>query len=69
MTRAATWLLLLVLAPLAALAQAVAPPADPPLIVESLECRGNVISSCRGILGLLYLSEGDRLDEEEIQNA
>jgi outer membrane translocation and assembly module TamA len=68
MTRAAAWLLLLLLAPLAALAQA-PPPADPPLIVESLECRGNVITSCRFILGHLYLSEGDRLDEEEIQNA
>jgi len=68
MTRAAVWLLLLLLAPLAALAQAV-PPPDPPLVVESLECRGNVHTSCPFILGQLYLSEGDRLDEEEIQNA
>jgi outer membrane protein assembly factor BamA len=68
MTRAVAWLLLLLLTPLAAFAQA-SPPADPPLIVESLECRGNVTTSCRFILGQLYLSEGDRLDEEEIQNA
>ncbi len=66
-TRAAVWLLLLLLAPLAALAQA--PPPDAPLVVESLECRGNVTTSCRFILGQLYLSEGDRVDEEEIQNA
>jgi outer membrane protein assembly factor BamA len=65
MTRAAVWILLL-LAPLAAFAQA---PPDPPLIVESLECRGNVSTNCRFILGNLYLSEGDRVDEEEIQNA
>jgi outer membrane protein assembly factor BamA len=68
MTRAALRaFLLLLLAPLAALAQPA--PADPPLIVESLECRGNVSTSCRFILGHLYLSEGDRLDEEEVQNA
>lgn len=69
MTRAAVRiLLLLLLAPLAAFAQE-APPPDPPLIVEALECRGNVSTSCRFILGQIYLSEGDRLDEEEIQNA
>jgi outer membrane protein assembly factor BamA len=68
MRRAALWLLLCLLAPLAAFAQA-DPASDPPLTVESLECRGNVHTSCRFILGHLYLSEGDRLDEEEIQNA
>jgi outer membrane protein assembly factor BamA len=68
MTRAARWaFVLLLLAPLPAPAQ-MAPP-DPPIIVESLECRGNVSTSCRFILGHLYLSEGDRLDEEEVQNA
>jgi outer membrane protein assembly factor BamA len=61
--------LLLLLAPLSAFAQGDATPADPPLTVEALECRGNVHTSCRFILGQLYLSEGDRLDEEEIQNA
>src|SRR5690348_15525453 len=66
MMRAAGWMLLLLLAPLAALAQA---PADPPLVVESLECRGNVSTSCEFILGQLYLGKGDRVDEEEIQNA
>ena len=67
-TRAALWILLFLLTPLAAFAQ-FAPPPDPPLTVESVECRGNVITSCRFILGHLYLSEGDRVDEEEIQNA
>ena len=68
MTRAALWTLLLLLAPLAAFAQ-VTQPSDPPLTVESLECRGNVTTSCRFILGQLYLAEGGRVDEEEIQNA
>jgi outer membrane protein assembly factor BamA len=68
MTRVAIGLLLLLLAPLAALAQARGEP-DPPLIVESFECRGNSHTSCSFILGQLYLSEGDRVDEEEIQNA
>src|SRR4029079_13431053 len=67
MRRAAIWLLLLVLAPCAAFAHA--PQPDPPVVVESLECRRDVHTSCRFILGHLYLSEGDRLDEEEIQNA
>ena len=67
MTRAARILFLfLLLAPLAVRAQA---PPDPPLIVESLECRGNALTSCKFILGQIYLSEGDRVDEEEIQNA
>jgi outer membrane protein assembly factor BamA len=68
MTRAAVGLLLLLLAPLAAFAQERSQP-DSPLIVESFECRGNSHTSCSFILGQLYLSEGDRLDEEEIQNA
>jgi outer membrane protein assembly factor BamA len=68
MTKAAVCLLILLLAPFAALAQAPASP-DPPLIVEALECRGNAFTSCRFILGQLYLSEGDRVDEEEIENA
>jgi len=67
MTRAAAWLLLfLLLAPFAARAQ---DSSDPPLIVESFECRGNVTTSCKFILGQLYLAEGDPVDEEEIQNA
>ncbi len=68
-TRAAVWVLLFLLAPLGAFAQKAPPPSASPLIVESLECRGNVSTSCRFILGHLYLAEGDRVDEEEIQNA
>ena len=55
-------LLLLSFGPLAAFAQPA--PQDPPLIVESFECRGNVSTSCEFILGQLYLDEGDRLDRE-----
>jgi Omp85 superfamily domain len=42
---------------------------DQSLIVEALHCRGNVHTSCRFILGSVYLVPGDRLNEEEIQNA
>jgi outer membrane protein assembly factor BamA len=39
------------------------------LIVESLRCEGNVSTSCRFILNYLYLKTGDRLDDEEIEDA
>jgi outer membrane protein assembly factor BamA len=39
------------------------------LIVEDLLCRGNATTSCNFILSHLYLAPGDRLYEEEIQNA
>jgi outer membrane protein assembly factor BamA len=42
---------------------------DPPLTVERLTCRGNVSTSCEFILGQVYLSPGDRLDEREIREA
>lgn len=40
-----------------------------PLTVEDLRCRGNESTSCYFILRYLYLSAGDRVNEEEIQNA
>jgi outer membrane protein assembly factor BamA len=39
------------------------------LIVEELECRGNKATSCDFILGYLYLSPGDPVNEDEIVNA
>jgi outer membrane protein assembly factor BamA len=42
---------------------------EPHLVVEALRCRGNVNTSCRFILGSVYLAPGDRLNEDEIQNA
>ena len=64
--RTTVWLLLL--AVLSAF-----PPAraaeEQPLTVEALQCRGNATTSCEFILGQLYLSAGDRVNEEEIENA
>jgi hypothetical protein len=42
---------------------------DQHLIVEALRCRGNVNTSCRFILGSVYLMPGDRLNEDKIQDA
>jgi outer membrane protein assembly factor BamA len=42
---------------------------DQRLIVEALRCRGNINTSCRFILGSVYLAPGDRLNEEELRNA
>jgi outer membrane protein assembly factor BamA len=39
------------------------------LVIEDIQCRGNTATSCSFILGYLYLAAGDRVDEEEIQNA
>lgn len=65
--RASTvWLLLLALLPLGVPAQSIEPQ---PLTVEELTCRGNTFTSCNFILGQLYLSAGDEVDEEEIENA
>lgn len=59
--------LLLALAPLACFAQTDA--SDETLIVESLQCRGNILTACEFITGHIYLGPGDRLDEQELQNA
>jgi outer membrane protein assembly factor BamA len=42
---------------------------DQHLIIEALRCRGNINTSCRFILGSVYLAPGDRLNEEELRNA
>lgn len=70
------WLLfLLLLLPLAALGQQLeSPPAEAAatrdvLIIDELICRGNLATSCDFILGHIYLSAGDVVDEEELGNA
>jgi outer membrane protein assembly factor BamA len=40
-----------------------------PLVIEALRCQGNVSTSCRFILSYVHLSPGDRLNEEEVQDA
>ena len=67
MKRACAWLALLLMG-LPALATARIA-EDQHLVVEALRCQGNVNTSCRFILGSVYLAAGDRLNEEEIQNA
>jgi hypothetical protein len=42
---------------------------DPPLVIETMQCRGNVSTSCQSILTYIFLNPGDVVDEEEIQNA
>jgi outer membrane protein assembly factor BamA len=42
---------------------------DSALTVEDLVCRGNESTSCTFILGQVYLTEGDAVDEEELENA
>jgi outer membrane protein assembly factor BamA len=58
--------LLTALAPLPCAAQAA---HEPPLIVEDLRCRGNAATSCDFLLGHVYVSPGDALNETELQNA
>jgi outer membrane protein assembly factor BamA len=43
--------------------------AEAPLIVQDIECHGNVLTACSFIRGALYLSPGSPVDEEEIRNA
>ena len=40
-----------------------------PLVIEALRCEGNVAASCRFILSHVHLSPGDRLNEEELEDA
>lgn len=42
---------------------------SPLLIVEDIQCRGNTATSCRFILGYLYLAKGSQVDEDEIRSA
>lgn len=63
------WVLIGVLEPIYCLAQETTPETKPPLVVEEVRCQGNNSTSCQFIAGHLYLSSGDQLNEEEIQNA
>lgn len=66
------WLLvLLLLLPLIAPAQQLEPPPSSPdvLVIDEFVCRGNVATSCDFILGHIYLSPGDSVDESELGNA
>lgn len=66
------WLLfILLLLPLAAPGQTPASPAAARdvLTIDELTCRGNEATSCDFILGHIYLSPGDAVDELELSNA
>src|SRR5690349_16071961 len=39
------------------------------LVIEAFRCQGNETTSCRVILGYVYLAVGDAVNEDEIQNA
>ncbi len=60
------WVLALALVPLSGLADS---KEDSRLIVEDMRCRGNAVTSCPFILGYLHLVPGERLNEDEIQDA
>lgn len=70
------WLLilLLLLLPLTVPAQQLEPSPPPAasndvLVIDELICRGNVATSCDFILGHIYLSPGDSVEENELGNA
>jgi outer membrane protein assembly factor BamA len=44
-------------------------PEPSSLVVEDIRCKGNALTRCAFIRGFLYLSPGDSLSEDEIQNA
>lgn len=60
------WVLALALVPLSGLAES---GENSGLIVEDMHCRGNAVTSCQFILGYLHLAPGDRLNEDEVQDA
>jgi hypothetical protein len=60
------WVLALALMPLSGLADS---RGNSGLIIEDMHCRGNAVTSCQLILGYLHLAPGDRLNEDEIQDA
>ena len=39
------------------------------LVIEGLRCQGNATTSCRFILGYVFLASGDPVNEDEIQSA
>jgi outer membrane protein assembly factor BamA len=62
------WLIpLILLLPLSCLGQAASNAET--LVIEDFACRGNAVTSCNFILGHVYLSPGDGVDEEELGNA
>ena len=42
---------------------------EPQLIVQDVQCKGNTATSCPFIVSFLYLSNGSKINEDEIQNA
>ncbi|HWM66272.1 MAG TPA: hypothetical protein VNO35_06770 [Steroidobacteraceae bacterium] len=46
-----------------------APDHDPALVVQDIQCRGNVSTACGFIRGHLYLAVGGQLDEGEVEDA
>jgi outer membrane protein assembly factor BamA len=46
-----------------------ADPQTPSLIVEDIRCKGNVLTTCAYIRGFLHQAAGDRLNEQEVQDA
>ncbi len=60
------WVLAAALVPLSVLADS---GENSGLIVDDLHCRGNAVTTCPFILGYVHVSPGDRLNEDEIQDA
>ncbi len=60
------WVLAMAWVPLSALANS---RENSGLVVEDTHCRGNAVTSCEFILGYMHLTPGDRLDEDEIEDA
>lgn len=60
---------ILSLAPVSSYCLAQGAGQNEPLVIEEIQCRGNQTTSCNFIVSHLYLSTGDVVDEEEIQNA
>lgn len=65
----ATLALLLVLVTGSASCFAGAVDSDTALVVQDIQCRGNVSTACSFIRGHLYLAPGARLDEREVEDA
>lgn len=70
------WLLtLLLLLPLTVSAQQLEQSPTPEtasrdvLVIDELTCRGNIATACNFILGHIYLSPGDSVDENELSSA
>lgn len=66
-SRVARMLIVAAFTPIYCLAQDLSD--EPPLVVQEVRCQGNTSTTCQFIAGHLYLSSGDEINEEEIQNA